>query len=213
MIIWASSRMDFTTMPSSLQKALPPEFSGTAEAHATHAAPAPYVADAAYEPPASLEPWRDAGMTPGLLRELSSYREFPKTAEELIGICGLESAAHLIAAWGGQDWPVPARVGGANPCGARRYESLVRVVGDTAARRLVQEVGGLSVSIPNLKGIKKVRIGRLIRAEFDVLTTRGGHSSRGAIFELGIKYGLTSRAIENTLKRPDEDTGRTEVRP
>lgn len=145
------------------------------------------------------------GMTPDLLTELSRYQKFPKTAAELIRVAGLEAASRLISAWGGQEWPVPMRIGGANPAGVRRYTQLTRLVGEPAAQRIVNWWGGSKLMIPNLKEIKHVRTQRLIRAEYDYLVTKGGLSSPEAVFDLGVKFGLAGRSIENIIKRPEDE--------
>jgi hypothetical protein len=144
-----------------------------------------------------------AEMTPELLREISQLPLFPRTAVDLIRISGLEGAARIIAAWGGQQWPVPARIGGGTARGAQRYAHLCEIVGEPAARRIVQWCGGSRLMVPNCKEVLWSRNQDLIRAEFDVLTTARGYSSPEAIFELGIKFGVTGKAIENALKKPD----------
>lgn len=142
-----------------------------------------------------------AGMTPLLLLELSQYPKFPSTAAELIRVAGIDAASRLIAVWGGQTWPVPIRAGGVRPAGIKRYAQLSRLVGEFAAQRIVKHWGGSPLGIPNLKEMKYFRVQRLVRTEFDQLTTKGGYSSPDAVFELGVKFGLTGKAIENVLKR------------
>lgn len=142
-------------------------------------------------------------MTPELLSELSRLPLFPRTAADLVRVAGLEGAARIISAWGGQEWPVPARVGGVRPQGIRRYAHLCEIVGEPVAQRIVQAWGGTRMLIPNLKEVLWSRNQDLIRAEFDQLTRDQGYSSPEAVFELGIKYNVTGKAIENALKRPD----------
>ena len=142
-------------------------------------------------------------MTPDFLLELSRLPLFPKTAVELVRVVGLEGAARVISAWGGQEWPVPIRVGGVRPQGIRRYAHLCEIAGEAAAQRIVQHWGGSRLQVPNLKEVIWSYSQDKIRAEFDALTTVRGYSSPEAVFELGIKYGVTGKAIENALKRPD----------
>lgn len=142
-------------------------------------------------------------VTPDLLRELSRLPLFPRTAADLIRVAGLEGAARIISAWGGQEWPVPVRAGGVRPAGVRRYAQLCEIVGEPVAQRIVQHWGGLRLDIPNLKDVRASRNHDLIRAEFDVLTLRHGYSSPEAVFELGLKYNLTGKAVENALARPN----------
>ena len=143
-------------------------------------------------------------MTPAFLQELSGHQKSPSSAAEIIRVAGIDAAARLISAWGGQQWPVPVRAGGSTPDGVRRYAALVNVVGEPAAQRIVEHWSGGRISVPNMKEAKYRHIGRLIRAEFDVLTTRHGRGANETIFELGIKYGLTYKGVRNALTRSDD---------
>lgn len=142
-------------------------------------------------------------VTPEFLLELSRLPLFPRTAMDLCRVAGVEGAARLIAAWGGQVWPVPIRAGGVHRQGVQRYAQLSEIVGESAAQRIVAYWGGTPLSIPNLKEVIWSRTQDLIRADFDRLTTKSGYSATEAIFELGIKYSVTGKAISNVLKRPD----------
>ena len=142
-------------------------------------------------------------MTPELLLDLSRLPMFPRTAADLVRVAGLEGAAAIISAWGGQEWPVPRRVGGGNPKGQRRYAHLCEVAGEPVAQRIIAWCGGARLQVPNCKEVLWSRNQDLIRTEFDALTSVHGYSSPEAVFELGIKYGVTGKAIENVLKRPD----------
>ena len=146
-------------------------------------------------------------MSPELLAELSRLPLFPRTARDLIRVAGLEGAAALITAWPGQEWPVPARVGGGNPFGVRRWAQLVEIVGEPAAGRIVRWSPGGVLCVPNLKEVRWSHTQDKIRADFDRLTLTNGYSLREAVFELGIKYGCTGAAIQRALKRPDNELG------
>lgn len=143
-------------------------------------------------------------MTPVLLAELSRLPLFPRSAANLIRVAGLEGAAAIIKAWGGQEWPVPVRVGGARPAGRRRYAALVEIVGDEVAQRIVREYGGTMLDVPNLKEALWSRNKDRIRARFDELS-RQGYSFPEAVFELGLEYGVTGRTIQNVLSQPDNE--------
>ncbi len=146
-------------------------------------------------------------MTPALLAELSRLPLFPRGARDLIRVAGLEGAAQLVTAWPGQQFPVPAVIGGGNPAGARRWGQLVDIVGEPVATRIVKWAPGADLYIPSLKEVAWSRTQDQIRAEFDRLTTTGGYSVREATFELGLKYGCSRTAIENALARPDNVLG------
>ncbi len=146
-------------------------------------------------------------MTPELLLELSRLPQFPRTARDLVRVAGLEGAAKLITAWPGLEFPVPARVGGGTPAGARRWGQLVEIVGDPIATNIVKWAPGNDLYIPSLKEVETARIHDAIRAEFDYLTTAAGYSGREAVFELGLKYRRSGTAIETAVRRPDNVQG------
>lgn len=146
-------------------------------------------------------------MTPQLLAELSRLELFPRSARDLIRVAGPEGAAALITAWPGQSFPVPAVVGGGNPAGARRWGQLVEVVGEPAAARIVRWCPGSALYVPSLKEVAWSHTQDAIRADFDRLTGPGRYSVREAVFELGIKYGCSGKAIENAIARPDNVRG------
>jgi len=141
-------------------------------------------------------------MTPELLLELSRLPLFPRTAADLIRVAGLEAAAQLIAAWPGQEFPVPIRVGGGSRHGQRRWEQLVEIVGEAPAKRVVAWCPGAKLCIPNCKEVLWAHAQDKIRAEYDVLIAHG-YSSPEAVFELGIKYRVTGTTVENVVKRPN----------
>ena len=142
-------------------------------------------------------------MNPKFLSELSRYPSFPKTADELIRIAGIEAASRLISFWGGQEWPVPMHISGPRLSGRRRGAQLTRLIGEQAALRVIRHWGGSRLLIPNLKEVRYAHVQRLVRADFDRLVAKGSMSYPDAVFDLGIRYGLTGKAIENVLKKPD----------
>lgn len=142
-------------------------------------------------------------MSPEDLADLARLPLFPRTAAELIRVAGLDAAAALIAAWPGQEFAVPRRVGGGNAAGERIWERLVEIVQYEAAKRIVTHWGGQYLEIPNCKEVLWSRDQDRIRADFDRLTGQEGYSHRDAVFKLGIRYRVTGRCIEGVLKRPD----------
>lgn len=139
-------------------------------------------------------------ISPDFLRTLSLRVDFPNTAKEIVRVLGFESSAQLISAWGGQEWPVPLVCGGSNKAGARRYQRMFDTVGEIASQCLIKEFGGTRLMIPNLKMVIWSQTKDAIRQEFDALTIKDGLSSPEAVFELGIKFGVTGKAVENVLK-------------
>jgi hypothetical protein len=142
-------------------------------------------------------------MTEAELIDLSCLPSFPATARELMRVAGTAATAQLIGAWRGQVFPVPMRVGGGSPRGARRWAQLEEVVGHDAAARIVKHWAGQRLQVPNLKTVMWSRARDQIRADFDRLTGREGYSSPEAVFELGLKYNVSGKAIEDALRQPD----------
>lgn len=149
-------------------------------------------------------------MTPELLLTLSRYPLFPRTAADLVRVTGLEAAAAIISAWPGQEWPIPMRIGGHGPRGERRWAQLVEVAGEDAARRIVAWGGGGMLIVPNLKEVKHQRDQELIRSRYDTLI-RDGFSFPEAVFELGVSFGLTGRAVEKIIKAPNLNLAKIEA--
>lgn len=140
-------------------------------------------------------------MTPEELRDLSTLREFPKAAQELVNIAGIEATAKLITAWPGQYFPVPLCGNRKNAQGERRFDQLAEIVGNAAAQTIVQFWGGARLTVPNCKEALWARSQQAIRASYDVLTGKGGYSHNDAVFELGITHQITGRCVELVLKR------------
>ena len=141
-------------------------------------------------------------VTPELLRELSRYPRYPRSAADLVRIAGWEGAARLISTWRGQEWPVPMREGGATPAGVRRYQQLVELIGDPAARRVVAEWRGQKLYVPSMKEVLADYIAQKVRDEFDELTAKG-YSAPEAVFELGINHDISGRWVEKLIASPN----------
>jgi len=141
-------------------------------------------------------------MTPADLHALSKLSAFPASAAELIHVAGLDAAARLIAAWPGQEFPVPAAPGGLTESGAKKWMRLVEVVGAMAASKIVRHWSRGILYIPNLEEVRMMLKKDELRAEFDQLTA-AGKSTPDAVFELGVKHRITGRAVRSLLKRPD----------
>lgn len=143
-------------------------------------------------------------MTAEELKSLRGSRLFPGGAEVLVRKIGIEAAASLITAWPGQDFPVPVRIGGGNASGKRRWGALVGIVGEYAARQIVAYCGGSILYIPSCKEAIWAQVQNKIRADYDRLTgPEMGYTHPEAIFELGINYKVSGRAIEKSLARVD----------
>ncbi|MDR1063239.1 MAG: hypothetical protein LBL48_04795 [Azoarcus sp.] len=143
-------------------------------------------------------------MTPAELARLAAMPAFPETARELIGVVGIHAAARLIREWPGQEFPVPAIVGGGNAAGVRRWEHLCEVVGADAAGQIVRHYGVARLYIPNLKRAKAQWGHDFARHEYDRLTKRDcGYSHDDAIREIALKIEVAYRTVERWLDKPD----------
>jgi len=142
-------------------------------------------------------------MTSEELQAIRHLPLFPSNAEELIQVAGLQAAARLISAWPGQEFPVPAVVGGGNPRGTRRWEQLVEVVGPGPAERILGRWRGGMLYVPSCKEALWSQTQDKIRAHYDRLTTKEGYSHPEAVFELGITYNVSGRGVERILAEPD----------
>jgi hypothetical protein len=141
-------------------------------------------------------------MTPAELQSLRNLPTFPAAAASLIAAVGIEAAAALITEWPGQRFPVPARPGGGTRQGAVNWACLVEVTGEAAATVIVRHWGGLVLYVPSCSMAMCLRRHDDVRQMFDKLT-RTGMSSRQAVFDIGLKFQLSYRAVEKIIGRPD----------
>lgn len=147
-------------------------------------------------------------MTPEDLQEIRHLPSFPRIAEELIQVAGLEAAARLISAWPGQEYPCPKVFGRYSAKGQRRYDMLQEIVGDHAARRIVMHWGGGILDVPSCKDALWAKTHDKIRSHYDrLVSSSGGYSHREAVFELGLTYNLASRTIERVISQPSNPDG------
>lgn len=149
-------------------------------------------------------------MTPEQLQDLRVLPQFPRTAEELIQVAGLEAAAALITAWPGAEYPCPVAFGRhRTKQGQRRFDMLAEIVGERPARRICGHWGGRILDVPNCKDALWARKQDEIRAMYDKLTSSANdYSHAEAIFEIGILHNVTGRCVENILSRPDNPAGK-----
>jgi hypothetical protein len=142
-------------------------------------------------------------MTPAQLSALYRLPGFPIFARELVRVAGLTAAAQLISEWGGQEFRVPAVVGGGSPKGERRWAQLAEVVGEEAAERMVRAWPGEVIYIPFCEAARGKALEARLKAEYDGLT-RQSYSHRDAVFALGTKYRKSYRSVERIVNRPDD---------
>jgi hypothetical protein len=140
-------------------------------------------------------------MTPAELKQLASLPAFPGTGRELLRVAGLEAAAALVTAWGGLTWPVPVVSEFSREEGYARMAELAAITGGAAAEQIVRHYGGTDLYIPNCrKALRQLAQARLID-DYDRLLSQGLSATR-AVFQLGQKYQMNYRSIQEALNRP-----------
>jgi hypothetical protein len=141
-------------------------------------------------------------MSPNQLSALYALPGFPAFGRELIRVAGLTAAARLIGEWGGQEFRIPASVGGGGSLkGERRWAQLAEVAGEEAAERMVRAWPGEYIYIPICGAARGKALEARLKKDYDGLTRRG-YSHRDALFELVGKYQKNYRSIERTINRP-----------
>jgi hypothetical protein len=145
-------------------------------------------------------------MSPAQLAALYPLPGFPAFGRELIRVAGLTAAARLIGEWGGQEFRVPAVIGGGSPKGERRWAQLVETAGEDAASRMVRAWPGELIYIPLCIAARGKALEARLKTEYDALTLKG-YSHRDAVFELGVKYRKNYRSVERIINRPESPAG------
>jgi hypothetical protein len=145
-------------------------------------------------------------MTPADLLALRRLPQFPATAADLVRVAGVEAAAALITAWPGQRFPVPKCAEGTAGRGRTNRARLAAIVGEEAATKICRHWGGGELYIPSCALARCAHLHDIIRSEFDGLTQNERLSSCEAVFELGLRHGLSYRMIDHILGQPDSAT-------
>lgn len=122
-----------------------------------------------------------------------ALRDLPQSALDLIALIDLPATFLLIDAIPGIKFPMPKGEDN-NSSGAARFEMLVDIVGDEAARTLVKHYGGDDLYVPSCKKAIQLARDRQIVAEY---------LDGATVFDLAIKYKLSYRRIEVILKMTD----------
>jgi hypothetical protein len=148
-------------------------------------------------------------MSPSQLATLHDLPNFPAFGRELVRVAGLTAAARLISEWGGQEFRVPAVVGGGSPKGERRWAQLSEIAGEEAAGRMVRAWPGEIIYIPLCEAARGRALEDKLKNEYDELTGPGRYSHRDAVFELGVKYRKNYRSIERLVNRPASAPAKT----
>jgi Mor family transcriptional regulator len=143
----------------------------------------------------------DGIMTPEELQALTVYRDFPKTGKALIYRIGLPAAAALIGRYPGQQYLVPAAGNHQHPYHVAKVKELVEMMGADAAERLMVYFGGCNLYVPSCRNARAAQRSEAIIAEYEQLL-RDGLSSNRATMDLGLKHGVSGRAIERVVNNP-----------
>lgn len=143
-------------------------------------------------------------------QDLEKFKSLiPPRGMQLLALLGQHDGLRLLNAWPGVQIVVPK-----GPCnnagGARRWAQIVAVAGEQATLKLSKEMGGQSLEVPTLDGLRKARRNAAIVAKFDELTApmpRGqGLSKAAAVLELGmLNAPITYRQLELIIDNPGFD--------
>jgi hypothetical protein len=98
---------------------------------------------------------------------------------------------------------VPKRGEGGTGRAALNWRRLTGIVGKDAAAKICRHWGGGELYIPSCALARCAHLHDIIRSEFDGLTKNERLSSSEAVFELGLRYGLSYRMIDHILGAPD----------
>lgn len=121
----------------------------------------------------------------------------PEGGQILVEQIGFAATWALVAALGGSTFPVPH---GKNKEGQKRFEVLVAICGEEAARKLVREYGGTRLYFPNCKDtLRRVRNICMIR-EFEERRARG-ESANTIIASMAPRYRLADRNIWDIVNK------------
>ena len=125
----------------------------------------------------------------------------PSTAQEIARLISLPATLRLVKQFGGMTLRIPH---GTIKPGQDYLASLANVVGDEAAKKLVQKYSGDQVYIPNCKdALVKARDKQLI-ADRNFLA-KGDMSERDIVAILVTRYNISDRQIWKILKKPLEE--------
>lgn len=140
--------------------------------------------------------------------DLQTFKHLvPPTAAHLLALLGTHDALALFNAWPGVQIAIPK-----GPCnnagGARRWVQIVAIVGESAALKLAEDMGGQIMEVPMFHSLRKARRNQAIRTAFDSMTGRppagGGMSKASAVHALGLMHSpITWRQIEVILDRAE----------
>lgn len=129
-----------------------------------------------------------AGLAPAL-RRTATMQDLPGSAHDLIEVIGLQATIDLVGMFGGTEFKVPARCGGAS----RYWTELEESLGTEAARKLVtSRFGGTPIYVPMCTAALRYERNRQI-----VELIRAGMSVERA----GRKFRLTKSAVYRIYRR------------
>ena len=130
----------------------------------------------------------------------------PPSGGALLRLLGIKAGLSLINGLGGVQVTVPKGPYN-NAGGARVWQYISAVIGESARCVLSDEMGGSCLEVPTCDTLRKERRNQAIRARFDHLTARSpageGLSKARAVQELCLIHApITWRQLEIILDRP-----------
>lgn len=130
------------------------------------------------------------------------YHLLPPAFHDLVQVAGLEAAFELVRCYGGTSFPVGKRN---NKLGRALHHALSEIVGETAADKIsIAYAAQRKVWIPKCKGAVLECRNRLIRRQFDELTTKHNMPAYLAVSNLALEHDLVERQIWRIMKESDK---------
>lgn len=121
----------------------------------------------------------------------------PQSLREIADIAGLDAALALAEAYGGRRVKLPSRY--------RPGTWLDRLVGETAAKAIIEHFGTTPLDIPLAGAGTYAQMRRNMAARFEALTAEGASAAR-----IAAELGITERAVRmrRAARRGDDGQGR-----
>ena len=129
-------------------------------------------------------------------QQQAAIRTLPETVRDIADVIGIEGACTLVDAFGGGEVHFPSRKNPEAPV----FQELVDVIGEDAARLLLQRYEGEPVYIARCASFWREVRNMNIVAEYDKLTA--SMSGRKATLLLVRLFGVSNRSIEKIVGSP-----------
>lgn len=109
--------------------------------------------------------------------------DLPKTAQEMIGVIGLDNTMLLIQKLHGVRYQIPQAENN-NDAGKARFDELVSVIGVEATHKLIAVYGGSMIDIPVARRARGLAMVKTLRQEgktIEYMVRATGYSRRNVL--------------------------------